>query len=683
MEAGHRPRAESPENVPVSFEQLKLYDEPLQTQIPGRPVAAMAFNDGRILRIGSKLYARQDSGRFKELDFEADEVKFLEEMDSNSSLLAIASRRQIDESDLQQVRPQFNMLYLDPGSACATDDEYDGSTSAMSSDKSSNVMSDSDSDTSSEISDFEDKDDGHGNDDTLDTADVIPEIKLEAKDEAYPLEDSTDFELEHPQSELDECSARESYSEASTSDQGDGIDDERAWSEFYSSDDLEFGDLEQSISLSDPLSIRSSEKDEDEDANPFDFLLKSSGSSTKSPSSISVKSNVSGFFDTDSDAEHEYLIDGFEAQGKSKRDALQRVSKSKQLCQLSIFDTSHTTDPLRHIFKFFCPQAGLLFNSPPVFHPSGRLLVWPIGRDELLFANFADSEHGNTYFRRCFGYADRNTCHVSVQVKFSDNGQFLHLACVDGQFHTNSAADRNLEGLRMSVFTYRFSKGKLARSPPKLIQRASTPLCMPADFDGKIPVSPLPYTFTWTEKHVYATQSSRQLRIFRVPLFQWVEKEEYSSQEDAEQPDGLELNDTPDEVAFMNCSSRLFLPESAQRRPIHFFPLLAPKLPKEESKKPSKSQGSPIVATLVLSSESVKIVVDAKNASKTTGAHRPPQVVYLTAGDVGKWVRVSKEVVSSQSATEEKKRCWRGGKLLAKCEKFDRYNDCQIEPYVW
>ena len=48
------------------------------------------------------------------------------------------------------------------------------------------------------------------------------------------------------------------------------------------------------------------------------------------------------------------------------------------------------------LFKFSHPLPIMLYSSPPVFHPSKPLVVWPLCGGEILFADF----EGKTYFIR-------------------------------------------------------------------------------------------------------------------------------------------------------------------------------------------------------------------------------------------------------------------------------------------
>ena len=61
---------------------------------------------------------------------------------------------------------------------------------------------------------------------------------------------------------------------------------------------------------------------------------------------------------------------------------------------LTIYDVG-SENPVQ-LFKFSHPLPIMLYNSPPVFHPTKPLVVWPLCGGEILFADF----EGKTYFIR-------------------------------------------------------------------------------------------------------------------------------------------------------------------------------------------------------------------------------------------------------------------------------------------
>lgn len=76
-----------------------------------------------------------------------------------------------------------------------------------------------------------------------------------------------------------------------------------------------------------------------------------------------------------------------------RRINMQTESRDLQV-SLVVFDTSCSVP--KRIFHFLHTVSSMLYASPPVIHPSKALLVWPLGRGDVLFADFV----ANTYFVR-------------------------------------------------------------------------------------------------------------------------------------------------------------------------------------------------------------------------------------------------------------------------------------------
>ena len=61
---------------------------------------------------------------------------------------------------------------------------------------------------------------------------------------------------------------------------------------------------------------------------------------------------------------------------------------------LVLYDTS--SNPPRQLFKFTHQLPIMLYDSPPVIHPTKSLVVWPLCGGDVLFADF----EGKSYFIR-------------------------------------------------------------------------------------------------------------------------------------------------------------------------------------------------------------------------------------------------------------------------------------------
>lgn len=60
------------------------------------------------------------------------------------------------------------------------------------------------------------------------------------------------------------------------------------------------------------------------------------------------------------------------------------------------------------LFRFIYPLSVMLYESPPVIHPTKTLVVWPLCRGEVLFADF----EGKTYFIRKARPSTHNSTYI-------------------------------------------------------------------------------------------------------------------------------------------------------------------------------------------------------------------------------------------------------------------------------
>lgn len=54
--------------------------------------------------------------------------------------------------------------------------------------------------------------------------------------------------------------------------------------------------------------------------------------------------------------------------------------------ELMVLDT-HMAEP-QHLFRFSRKSEGLIFDSPPIFHPTASLVIWLMSRDQLLIGDY-------------------------------------------------------------------------------------------------------------------------------------------------------------------------------------------------------------------------------------------------------------------------------------------------------
>ncbi|KAK0464302.1 uncharacterized protein EV420DRAFT_1637875 [Desarmillaria tabescens] len=213
---------------------------------------------------------------------------------------------------------------------------------------------------------------------------------------------------------------------------------------------------------------------------------------------------------------------------------------------ITVFDTRSPSTA--KVFHFSQQVRYVLYDSPPVIHPTSSLIVWPLGCGDVLFADFLN----NTYFSRRLRPSTAYTRQIFMKCRFSLCGQYLHVACLEGQLRPQQRkkGDQPVR-LALMVSTYYLCGKKSSRSPPTLIHRARVAL-------GAQPytsVSNPPYTLTWTPKELYFTCSDTQLKVYRICLFN-----PNKGNPDGSVPSVL----VPKEV--------FFLPETAQKRKVYFFP---------------------------------------------------------------------------------------------------------------
>jgi hypothetical protein len=320
---------------------------------------------------------------------------------------------------------------------------------------------------------------------------------------------------------------------------------------------------------------------------------------------------------------------------------------------LVVYDTkSGESTP---IFRYEQPCPNLLFDSPPIFHPIIPLLVWPLGKGEILFANFTE----NSYYTRTLRCSAPYSCHISIQGRFSPCGEYLHLGALEAREDAppHLGPVKPYVHISFSLSTHRLSKRKTARSPPRLVFRTFVPL----DSAKKLSVSPLPYTLTWTTEHVYVSKSRTSLHVIRVPLLR-------------PSKEGTASKKTKDNVEVVVAESHaradeIFLPNSSLDRKVHYFP------PSAVSKSKDKNLATVIIGSRWPSSlgEGVRL--------KYETAH--PIGLYVDEEkQLGGWkvLDAVKCEETDEKTTDAKIRP--SGRLHGKYEKFDLVDDCDIVPLL-
>ncbi|KAL4782575.1 hypothetical protein BJX76DRAFT_358837 [Aspergillus varians] len=316
---------------------------------------------------------------------------------------------------------------------------------------------------------------------------------------------------------------------------------------------------------------------------------------------------------------------------------------------IRLYDTTRPESvPVLHYNGFV---KGDLFDSPPVFHPTKPLLVWPLGDGDILFA----THQANTYFTRQLCRSAYNNCHVFIKAHFSVDGQYLHLAALEAGEIKGKETDAKTSPsvhLKLQVSTHRLSSRKTASSPPRLIFRTTIDIGVASS----IPVSNLPFFVTWVDGELFFLNRQRSLDITRIPLFR--------------PPRTTDSERTG--LSIYSLKEPIFLPRSIESRSMHFVP--APETSISES--PTDKRRAKRSASLILgaySSSPSRGVLVPKNICG------PPIAVYLREDRDLLWNCKS----NSGDAEEMPLLNPACGRLKGKFESFDHEEDCDIVPYFF
>lgn len=516
-----------------------------------------------------------------------------------------------------------------------------------------------------------------------------------AAEPAFPgdaMSDSDSFKTRSSQRSL---SARWSSSEGSTDIMSDVIEDEAFMNDFDSdSDPIEFDDDastkmdlavnsdDDSLGYSSPRSAGSDGTGSDSTGSESPrFTIKASriaasrSSATRTAESDSQSSDWEPSTDdesalTESDAEMESdsgsAVDSDDENDSDREHAgmmlgellepRRKKIRNGTRCEVQVFRKPDLGQSPQRLFRFVHSSRLPLFTSPPVFHHTKSLLVWPLGDGEILFADYTT----NSYFVRRMRFGYTSSCQISVQCRFSTCGAYLHIVSLDGFIYKDNDGDDSL-GLRLHVSTHRLSERKTSRSPPRLVYR--TALSLPATYTETIQlsVSTLPYTLTWAEKHVYVTHSETPLKVYRIPLFKNVEE--------------TEITESAPRAIFVNVAE-VYLPSSVEMRKVYFFYEDA-----QNQKRKSKDKEQ-YVAKVIMGAQNRSVMRVGETEAIPRCDQTLPQGVHLTESQFGKWEGV--DMASGNSSVEKLKRAetWKGGHLESKFERFDRSEDCDIVPYL-
>ena len=655
-----RPRLQKSQEILVPHLKWALYDSPTSKKCPGRPVPVSLTSDLQFLRIGSSVFTWSEDSTYHSVNIFEDDDDYFEDMASCERYLAVSTRQQVPQEDVVTASGSSSMLH-EEALARLMEDIIEAESKASSStnpttERGSSAIQSAKSASSSNTSVISSD---------LDTEKIENNKKEDIQVKPANTEDIMEpWEMASSTKSIAN-SAETSWSEGSTNVSSDEFEDEHQWND-WSNERLMFEEFQEQVDdeeqnssdddrpehssgvisrtefemsgLSDPSEIdgldiaglglrlravRINDDDDEEEAKSASSILSHYSQSLCSTSGDEERS----------DYEHEGgILDNllFGSQNAGKHGGARRIS-------VRIYDTiSKQQKPIFHFSQYVDRN---LFNSPPVFHPSKPLLVWPLGAGEVLFANYK----GNTYYTRLLCSSGFGSCQVFVKPHFSSSGDYLHFAALEAQ---NAEKSEDLDGKRpahvlltLQVSTHRLSTRKTVSSPPHLVFRTNI-------FLGKtesVSVSALPYTLTWTDQVLYFVKRDTKLNVIQIPLFRPAKGG----------------NQT---VICYPCND-IHLPRTATMRDVHYHP------PREGVKKGMEGLGTVIIGSY--SSRPAQGMLVPRHAVS------PPIGVYVSEQhDLGGWI------CKADVADAEQRHNTTGGRLQGKFEHFDRKEDCDIVPFL-
>ncbi|KAM0160095.1 hypothetical protein ACHAQE_004710 [Botrytis cinerea] len=666
-----RPKLTVSQKINASRANWCLYDHPVSKKALGRPIPVSLTPDLQYLRIGSQIFAKQKD-KYTPIEL-FDKELYLEDMANSGPYVAVSSRQNLTHENLVEIQPTDD-LTIDYGEyiarkiiqQLAKSEEQDvtkpSTVATTPIEKSQSSRSSSSSSNSSVISLVIE--------DSVDTdKHKYEKIIIEEFDD---LVDASDISSDGNSAETD-------WSEGSTIGDLDELDDDDQWND-WANERVDIEDLNKDFDDSEYQRSHDSEDsgsdlpeipDYDDLSDNFDesgneeemggigkdsdiemilsgapgYVLKRARLDTDgkdSESSLASHYSQSLYSGSESDNSQgdEDIVDNEEAY---KLESLylgkKPIGKDAPRVSIQIYDT--TMQDKTPIFHFSQRISGGIFHSPPVFHPTAPLLVWPLGDGKILFANHST----NTYFTRELCCSTYRSCHIFVKTRFSSCGKFIHFATLEGR----PVEKEPKMHLSLQVSTHHLSFRKTARSPPRLLFKTNVPLGESASMS----VSRLPYTLTWTDKELFFVTRGEELNVMRIPLFRGAD----------------------DKTVPVCCNqSPIYLPRSAESRNVHYFP------PCSKSKKEDKAKGKEEVGKIIIGSHS-SIPSQGLIVPRRSMVQPPIGVLVKEDTDLGGWKCKSMDLETDGDGKERIN--VHGGRLQGKFESFDLKEDCDIVPYLF
>ncbi|PYI00733.1 hypothetical protein BO78DRAFT_434188 [Aspergillus sclerotiicarbonarius CBS 121057] len=665
--SGRQPELQKAQTLHASSSSWPLYEYPLSENVPGRPRLVSFSKDLQFMRIGSQVFMK-GAHEYAPLPMFDPDQEYFDEMASGGQFIAVSTRRPLSKSDIkvpEQVTDDVKVLDYAEIAIQELEDratEMDQRTSTASptpdsTQPTTTVTKDSDNDSDSGASDtdvtsasslkLEDPEDLH---------------EPSQRDKALELvaaQSSCTDELLEASSQSAGNSAYTSWSEGSTDIMSEEMDDEEQWNDWghehldpeeldieergsfvgsESGDDSDSEKNSRALALDAEIKSDISESDAESDAlKDRDDLLPSDTDSFVTDSSVDSATAYSVSDGEEDASENEY---GVQLENMMTGN---RTTKTEGTRRTSIRVYDATRKEQIPVFHFTCFIKGGLFDSPPVFHPSEPLMVWPLGDGEILFANYQN----NRYFTRGLCRSGYRSCHIFIKAHFSRDGQYLHFAALEAREAAKQDDEPSAVLLSLQVSTHRLSARKTASSPPRLVFRTTVELGSTSKFFA----SNMPYFLTWTNTHLFFTRRDEKLDILRIPLFR--------------PPTDTDTDTSTTSLDICHLKEPIFLPRSIEARDMYFFPAQ-----ESSSKSPKKKDTK---ATLILGSYSC---LPSQGVLVPRHMCYPPIAVCLREGKDLVW--------SCKHGTDQiqpiQNTC---GRLRGKFESFDQKEDCDIIPYLF
>ncbi|KAK8183689.1 uncharacterized protein BKA78DRAFT_299707 [Phyllosticta capitalensis] len=231
---------------------------------------------------------------------------------------------------------------------------------------------------------------------------------------------------------------------------------------------------------------------------------------------------------------------------------------------------SNTGSDIQSLFSLEHLPDMALFESPPVFHPQSSLIAWPLGPSSIAFLDYREQRHMLLKIR-----VSEGSWRIFTKCQFSVDGHYLHVATLEASrawFDRQSAAGAAPLGLKLFVSTYRLGTGEASEDfAVEHIHRSALEL---GEW-GSLSIASLPFTLTWTPEYLYVARSAKVVLVHRVPLLPQTGACT-EQQQGSGSPGSSSMSSMPtfsdDGAEFMQTRDIVFLPSSASRRSVRFFP---------------------------------------------------------------------------------------------------------------